>query len=412
MNPSDERLGIFSAFGVEIEYMIVDEAGLRALPVSDVALQRAAGQRVADFDAGELAWSNELVLHVIELKTNGPVPTLEGLPALFQRDVHRIDGLLDSLGGRLLPSAMHPLFDPATETKLWPHDSREIYEAFDRIFGCSGHGWSNLQSTHLNLPFANDEEFGRLHAAIRLVLPLIPAVAASSPFVEGRATGLCDNRLDHYRTNCRRLPCITGAIVPEPVFTERDYERRILDVIAKEVAPLDPESVLEPIWVNARGAIARFDRGSIEIRLLDVQECPLADLALVALLVAVARGLAEERWCSFEEQRAASTERLAAILVESIRHGSLVEVPADYAKYLGLGRGGTGRSVLASVVDRLVAQGLLDASPWGRPLEVIASRGSLAERLVAAASPDVTEARLLGVYRELGECLRTGQLFG
>ena len=36
----------------------------------------------------------------------------------------------------------------------------------------------------LNLPFSSDEEFGRLHAAIRLLLPLLPALAASSPLVE------------------------------------------------------------------------------------------------------------------------------------------------------------------------------------------------------------------------------------
>jgi hypothetical protein len=32
--------------------------------------------------------------------------------------------------------------------------------------------------------------------------------------------------------------------------------------------------VLRHEWVNARGAIARFDRSAIEIRVLDVAECP------------------------------------------------------------------------------------------------------------------------------------------
>ena len=50
-----------------------------------------------------------------------------------------------------------------------------MYEAYDRIFDCRGHGWANLQAVHLNLPFSGDEEFGRLHAAIRLVLPIMPA---------------------------------------------------------------------------------------------------------------------------------------------------------------------------------------------------------------------------------------------
>ena len=43
-----------------------------------------------------------------------------------------------------------------------------IYDTFDRIFSCKGHGWANLQSMQINLPFRGDEEFARLHAAIRV----------------------------------------------------------------------------------------------------------------------------------------------------------------------------------------------------------------------------------------------------
>ncbi|MBK9976184.1 MAG: hypothetical protein IPP14_15545 [Planctomycetes bacterium] len=72
---------------------------------------------------------------------------------------------------------MHPFFDPMTETKLWPLSNNVVYETHNRIFDCRGHGWSNLQSTHLNLPFANDTEFARLHAAIRMILLILPALS-------------------------------------------------------------------------------------------------------------------------------------------------------------------------------------------------------------------------------------------
>ena len=49
-----------------------------------------------------------------------------------------------------------------------------------------------------------------------------------------------------------------------------------------DIAPLDPDAVLQHEWLNARGAIARFDRNTIELRVLDVQECPRADLAICA----------------------------------------------------------------------------------------------------------------------------------
>src|SRR5690606_37756266 len=129
--------------------------------------------------------------------------------------------------------------DPATDTRVWPHAGNEIYGTYDRIFGCSGHGWANLQSAHLNLPFHGDDEFGRLHLAIRAVLPLLPALAASSPMMDGRVTGVLDNRLAVYRENQRRLPSIIGHDVPEPVTTKARYEAEILAPMYAEIAPLD-----------------------------------------------------------------------------------------------------------------------------------------------------------------------------
>ena len=82
-------------------------------------------------------------------------------------------------------------------------------------------------------------------------------------------------------------------MIPEPVFTRADYEARILGRIYADLAPLDPEGMLRHEWVNARGAIARFDRGAIEIRVLDVQECPRADLAIAAAVGAVLRALCD-----------------------------------------------------------------------------------------------------------------------
>ena len=71
-----QRLGLFEGYGVEIEYMLVDRETLVVLPQADRVLEVAAGEVVSEVEMGELAWSNELVLHVIELKTNGPARSL------------------------------------------------------------------------------------------------------------------------------------------------------------------------------------------------------------------------------------------------------------------------------------------------------------------------------------------------
>jgi gamma-glutamyl:cysteine ligase YbdK (ATP-grasp superfamily) len=147
---------------------------------------------VSDVEYPDISWSNELVSHVVELKTSGPTSRLSGTAGAFQDHVRRINALLAPHGARLLPTGAHPFMDPATETVLWPHEYGPVYAAFDRVFGCRGHGWSNLQSMHVNLPFCGDGEFGRLHAAIRLLLPVMPALAASTPVLDGRITGYLD----------------------------------------------------------------------------------------------------------------------------------------------------------------------------------------------------------------------------
>ena len=85
---------------------------LSVFPVVDRILESVAGAIVSEVALGPLAWSNELVLHVVELKTNGPAQALPGLQDSFQADVGRINRILASMGGRLLPTAMHPWMDP------------------------------------------------------------------------------------------------------------------------------------------------------------------------------------------------------------------------------------------------------------------------------------------------------------
>jgi len=109
-------LGLFQGYGIELEYMIVGRESLAVLPVADRILRTEEGEVVDELEAGPLCWSNELPLHVVELKTNGPVPSLSGLAGTFLEHVARVNRLLAPIGGRLMPSGMHPLMDPARET--------------------------------------------------------------------------------------------------------------------------------------------------------------------------------------------------------------------------------------------------------------------------------------------------------
>jgi gamma-glutamyl:cysteine ligase YbdK (ATP-grasp superfamily) len=286
----------------------------------------------------------------------------------------------------LMPGAMHPWMDPFKEMVLWPHGYNDIYAAFDRIFDCRGHGWANLQSTHLNLPFQGDEEFARLHAAIRMVLPLIPAIAASSPYRDGRAAGELDGRLTVYRSNAARIPSVTGNVIPEPVFSQKEYEQTILNPMYADIAPFDPEGILQEEWLNARGAIARFDRSAIEIRVTDIQECPAADMAVLMMIDRAVNHFIDR----FEQIRDAPTESLAALLNETIRVGG----KAPYGK-------GT---VLDFWKERLSEGGNLPNNDSHQAILVILEHGSLAERLLRHEDKK-------SAYRGMAACLQAGTMF-
>ena len=401
---------IFQGFGIELEYMIVGRETLDVLPVADRLLAAGAGGAlVNDVERGAFEWSNELALHVIEMKTSGPAAKLLGLGAGFQGEVRAMNRLLEPLGATLLPSAMHPWMDPYRETKLWPHGYRAVYEAYNRIFNCQGHGWANLQSVHVNLAFKGDEEFGRLHGAIRLLLPLLPALAASSPFVEGRATGLLDNRLEFYRHNQERVPSLAGAIIPEPVYSKGQYEEVILKRNYRDIAPHDPDSILQDEWLNSRGAIARFQRSAIEIRLLDIQECPAADLAIATAIVGALRALVAERWSCLTEQQAFAVPPLARLLDQTIRQGEQAVI--DDQAFLRLFGMSDPKILAGEFWQRLIEQ-TVDAADEARPcLDVISAHGPLARRLLRAAGHDPDRARLHELYGRLVACLAAGEMF-
>ena len=253
-----QSLPVFSACGIELEYAIVARDSLEVLPVADALLHAFAGRPASSFNEGMLGWSNELVPHVIELKCVEPVPApaLEALATGFQSEIGRAGRALRAMNAQLMPAGMHPWMNPRRETRLWTLDGRDIYEAYDRIFDCRRHGFANLQSMHINLPFSGDEQFERLHAAVRLLLPFIPALAASSPLAEGRPSGWLDYRLEVYRTNAGGLPTICGEIVPGYRRKRRaQYESDVFAPMYREIAPLDPTGLLQHEWLNSRGAI-------------------------------------------------------------------------------------------------------------------------------------------------------------
>jgi len=409
---TDTPFHAFDVWGIEIEAMIVDAASLDVRPVADEALRDLGGGTdwVEDVDRGDIGWSNELVAHVLELKNVVPAHDLGALLQPFQDAVRWLDGVLQPRGARLMPGGMHPWMDPKRETRIWPHESAPIYDAYHAMFDCHRHGWANLQSVHLNLPFADEAEFGRLMAAVRVVLPWIPALSASSPFVEGKATGTLDNRLVTYRSNATRVPAMAGEVVPEPIFDYQGYRERVLAPITRQLAEIDADpELLEREWTNARGAIARFDRMAIEIRVIDAQECPAADLAVCAAVGGAVRAVYDQRWTDLAAQQAVPSAMLVQQLRDCERLGPATPVPPSVAQQFGADP--TDVADAGALWRHLVATSFAGPAQLEPFVDAALTHGTLAQRLLRAAGPTPSRADLQSVYRELCECQLAGRSF-
>lgn len=389
---------LFDVYGIEVEYMIVDQKTLDVRPFAPTVLRNDFGETVNTLEDGEVTWSNELAAHVVELKTTVPVPSLDSLPKAFHRSLSRLRSRLPP-GATLMPGAAHPWMDPEQEFVRWEDDDAEVYAAFDRIFDCRGHGWANLQSIHVNLPFSGDSEFHRLHEAIRHTLPLIPGLSAASPVLDGQLQPEVDSRLRHYSNNARRVPNMTALVIPESVQSRVEYESRILLPLYDALAPHDPDGVLRHEWANARGAIARFDRSAIEIRIIDAQECPRMDMAVAAAVVALVRDLSD-RGVGVNTS-AESTEELAELMQRTQVDGEAAVI--DGRSYLAkIGIDGTSRTAGEVWGQKLEHLGMRSPdSPWRREWELLLEEGPLARRILAALPSSPAQSDLRRTWRRL-----------
>ena len=400
---------LFEVTGLELEYAVVNAAMQPRCLVED-AFRHWAGHPVSDVECGNAGFSNELAAHVFEMKTVLPVRDLAEAETTLVEGLRRFAALLrEKCDARLLPTGMHPFMRPS-ETKLWQRSGRAIYDTYARLFDIHEHGWLNVQSNQINLPFGSEAETVAMHNAIACVLPYLPALTASSPFVEGQPGPAVDNRMAFYRNNQRRVPMIAGRVVPEYMTSLAQYKRDVLQRIYRALDDVPGGERLQYEWVNSRGAILRFDRSAIEIRVLDLQECVQMDVAVAVFVRAAVKHLTRE----LLEGRLPLPEhsRLVADFDAVVDLGSRARVHAPH-----LVAGGKGLEP-QRVLLRLLEMASAEAAPQeARYLTLVEERiraGNLSERILAAvnrAARGDAERRnaIRRVYEELALCLERNE---
>jgi glutathione synthase/RimK-type ligase-like ATP-grasp enzyme/gamma-glutamyl:cysteine ligase YbdK (ATP-grasp superfamily) len=387
----------YEVVGLELEYPVVDD---RLEPVGLVAdvLREVAGYPTSDVELGHVAISNEIVDHVLELKTQLPLASLVDTELVLAELVRRLAALLAERGARLMPTGMHPWLDPK-RTRLWSRSGRRIYATYARLFDVRTHGWANVQATHVNLPVGTDAEAVAMMNAASKLVPYLPALAASSPMYGGRMQPAVDNRLAFIIEHQARIKESCGDIVPEPIESLAGYKKDVLGPMYAAVDRLPDAGLLRREFFNARGAVFKFSRDSMEVRVLDTQECVRMDVAVAAF---VRHGL---KWLALRGGPMPDHALLVQDFQACVRSGSDASVRAPH-----LGGPGSARDALGVVLAG--ARELCPAEEQGY-LDLIAGvirEGSLSERMASflrphADDPEALQRAARRIYEELTECL-------
>jgi len=285
--------GTLQVLGPEHEFSIVDEK-LMPLPIVDRVIRDFQGRIVNTVRLKDFSFGKELQAHVAEFKATTPFESPEAFEeTMYGAALTVLDLLERRYHARLLGLGMHPSLR-LNNVQVWSHRDRQIYGALSRIFNLNQHGWLNIQSFQLNLPFEDEKEAVRLCNALTNILPYLPAMTASSPIYERKIGDYVDNRLYFYLMNQNEIPSITGDVIPEYVSSFEEYEKTTIRRYSEDLARVHaPKCLLNKEWLNSRGAVIRFDRKAIEIRIMDEQECVRSDVALSCFIRALLRGILE-----------------------------------------------------------------------------------------------------------------------
>ncbi|HSK17573.1 MAG TPA: glutamate-cysteine ligase family protein [Longimicrobiales bacterium] len=402
---------LFEVAGLELEYPTVDE-DLDVVALVEPAFRAIAGRGTSDIELDRVGFSNEIADHVFEVKTLEPVRSLRDADEAIVSGIRRFSEVLQQeWGARLLPTAMHPWFDPQ-DGRLWTRSGLRIYTTYAQIFDIRTHGWMNVHATHLNLPFGSERETMAMHTAAAMLVPYLPAIAASSPVHDGRLQSFVDGRLGWILQHQSRIPETCGRIVPEYVDSFAGYRRDILHPMYAALDRFPHSSSIRHEFLNSRGAVLRFARRALEVRVIDTQECVRMDVAIAVFTRAALRQLTTEVLAGTITPPPSDT--LVADFHECVRDGSRALVRAPHITGITDGPGVGVTTVLRSLLERSYAAVEEGDSGYLPLIEQIIAQGTLSERIRARLEPHAESETALRralreVYRELADCLLSNE---
>jgi gamma-glutamyl:cysteine ligase YbdK (ATP-grasp superfamily) len=384
--------------GPEHEYSLVDK-DLKVLPISDRIIKDYCGKTINFIELPQFTFGKELQLHVMEIKANQPFKSPVEFEETMQAAVVTLNGIVHRHGAKLLGTGMHPTMK-LQDTGVWPHYHRKIYREFGKIFNLNQHGWLNIQSFHLNLPFQTESDAAQIHNQLCNLCAYLPAISASSPIFEDKTGPDSDNRLQFYKVNQKEVPSVAGDVIPEYVSSLSQYKKDVIGGYSRDLERMGADkTLLNREWVNSRGVIFRFDRCALEVRIMDEQECIKSDVALACFVRAALRGL-------------------ISLNAELLPHDVLVRdfnAVIRYGLNAKVSNEKTARQICQYYLKLATENATADEKSYLRLVKKRIDQGSLSDLirsnvLKRAAKTDFHEA-VVDVYSTLIKCLSNNQIY-
>jgi carboxylate-amine ligase len=248
--------------GIEEEFALLHPATLDLVPRFEELRERA---RERDPLLAE-AITGELIRSEIEIVSGRGESFADALARQRERR-RRLFALAGEESVALAATGTHPWADYRGQSIIDTEHYRRVEEGLKYV------AWrNNTFSLHVHVGIRDIDRAVRVCDRLRPVLPLLLAVSANSPYLDGRDSGLASARTQSFTRNFPRCG-IPDAFGGWPAY--RDYIEFLLRT----------NSIVEftQVWWSVR---PHFEFGTVEVRICDAQSTASESEALAALILA------------------------------------------------------------------------------------------------------------------------------
>jgi glutamate---cysteine ligase / carboxylate-amine ligase len=255
--------------GIEEEFALVDPETLLLVPRFEMLRSAAAADPVlSESIAGELISSE------IEIRS-GRGTDAEDARARQAEARRRLFTLAREHGVALGATGTHPLSDYREQHIIDTEHYHRVEEGLKYV------AWrNNTFSLHVHVGVRGADRAVRVCDRLRPVLPLLLAISANSPYIDGRDSGLHSGRSQTFTKSFPRCG------IPD-VFGSWQAWSEYVELLVRTGSIVE----FTQLWWSVR---PHHDFGTVEVRICDAQMTAAESDGLAALIVACVRRAAEE----------------------------------------------------------------------------------------------------------------------